>query len=103
MPRNFDGRLETSVFRVRDLSGAQIWSLGRRWVKYFSTNSLKGRADFIAKSVQEIESMSINPSPSPHPRHADILGWSSDEATQLSVALELALGSKLEVPSQEEA
>lgn len=84
------GDLETSVYRTSGLTEHQIWPLAQLRPGL----TLHGRADLKANDV-ETTGLTVVPETSNHPRHANILGWSDDEADQLQKKTELARMARL--------
>jgi hypothetical protein len=93
LPRLFD-RYETSVFRTTGLDSAETWRLGHLWTVVNAlwdksgNQDITGRADILAKNVTL--PLRAEMVPSPHPEHADILGWDSEDSARDFQALSLA-------------
>lgn len=80
---------ETSVFRTSNLDDVTVWQIGRLIVAPGHQSPLRARADIVTQSVLE-EGLRVAPDPPLHPRHANIIGWSSDGSKHRLVALKLA-------------
>ena len=99
LPREWDGRLETSVFRTTGLQDEKIWRLGHLWTVVNplwanpGSQLITGRADLSVASVISSGQLFTSLNPSPHPDHADILGWDHDESAQELQALLLVQAS----------
>jgi hypothetical protein len=78
---------QTSVYRTQGVGEGEIWELGDRYVTLLHPKHwpVLGRADLTAKDVSDAD-LTIVPHPNPHPRHADIEGWpSQDEEIEMKV------------------
>lgn len=78
---------QTSVYRTQGVGEGEIWELGDRYVTLLDPKHwpVLGRADLTAKDVSDAD-LTIVPHPDPHPRHADIEGWpSQDEEIEMKV------------------
>ena len=78
---------QTSVYRTQGVGEGEIWELGDRYVTLLHPKHwpVLGRADVTAKDVSDAD-LTIVPHPDPHPRHADIEGWpSQDEEIEMKV------------------
>ena len=84
-----DSNGETSVFRISNLDDVTVWQIGRLIVAPGHQSPLRARADIVTQSVLE-EGLRVTVAPAPHPRHANIIGWSSDGSKHRLVALKLA-------------
>jgi hypothetical protein len=84
---------ETSVFRITDITMAEIWRLGNH-VGDISERSLKARGDLVAKEVFE-EKLEIRPDTSHHPLHANIVGWPAEGGRVRLLAMNLADKARL--------
>jgi hypothetical protein len=86
-------KLETSVFRTTDLDHAVVWPLADDALLNREGAELHGRADISARDVRatglEIRAQE------PPPRHADLIGWSSEKDAQKSRAQQLSAAAKL--------
>jgi hypothetical protein len=87
-----DNRLETSVFRITGLQPAEVDAIGAE-VAILRRRSLKGRAD-VQCHVVTSTTLLLDPDSIPE-RHANIVGWSGDEAQRLMLATRIAEDSKL--------
>lgn len=92
-PRN----LALSIYRVDGLTSDQIWAIGEEYVVPKRGLPILARADLNVEDIKSSSQVSINPKPTPHPRHADIIGWPSEKSEQKLIASELALASELKV------
>lgn len=81
------GRL--SVYQIVGLPEAEIWSIGRTHVADVLGKPLLGRADLSTQLVHDTE-LRVECVPTPHPRHADIVGWDPTETKVRLQALKLA-------------
>ncbi|HET7231055.1 MAG TPA: hypothetical protein VFJ16_13675 [Longimicrobium sp.] len=88
----------TSVFRIAGLAEPEIWKIGEK-VADLREKTLHARADVTVWKVQEV-GLSLDPDDTP-PRHANIRGWPSDKAEQLSIAQQLAASAVLQLPHGE--
>ena len=78
---------QTSVYRTQGVGENEIWELGDRYVTALHPKHwpVLGRADLTAKDVSDAD-LTIVPHPDPHPRHADMEGWpSQDEEVEMKV------------------
>ena len=84
------GRFETSVYRTSGLPNDKIWDLAS------PRGALKclARAELHVSEVNQI-GLDVVPEPSVHERHANIVGWSTDEPDRLQKRAELALQARL--------
>lgn len=82
-----DPKLSLSVFRVFQLSENQIWKIGKDVGKQ-SGRPLYGRGG-VKTFVVSKNKLQIKPDDNP-PRHANIIGWSTEKSEQKSIAQELA-------------
>jgi hypothetical protein len=87
--------LETSVFRIFDLTSSEIWNLGETYVSGPRNRNLYGRADIIKKNVESL-GLSVVPDNVPD-RHANIVGWPKEKDEQISLAQELAAVATLKL------
>ena len=86
------------MFFVDYLQTAEIWILGDT-VGNNRGKPAKARAELgknVVGSIKEC-SLSIEPDPTPHPRHVNVAGWPADKDTQKAVAIELCAASTLYV------
>ena len=83
-------RVELSVNRHRDASSDETWAVGFQ-VAEQRGKQLLGRADVLATACR-IPPLEVVPKPHlPHnPNHADITGFPTSKADQMSLALQLA-------------
>jgi hypothetical protein len=89
-----NSRLETSVFRTSTFkSETSVWRLGHLWTVVnplwanSGTQPISGRADLIVSDVSAMEPLFLELMPSPHPEHANLLGWELEETGQQLQAL----------------
>ena len=100
MPRENRGRLEKSVFRTTELQDNQVWRLAHLWTvvnplwKRPGTQAVTGRADLATSAITATGELFAQLNPSPHPEHADILGWDQSNSGQELQALLLVQASK---------
>jgi hypothetical protein len=86
-------KLETSVFRTTDLDDATVWPLADDTVLNREGALLHGRGDILARQVR-VTGLEIR-AQEPPPRHADLVGWSSEKDAQKSQAQQLSAAAKL--------
>jgi hypothetical protein len=86
-------KLETSVFRTTDLNEATVWPLADAAVLNREGALLHGRADIFAGQVRAM-GLGVR-AQEPPPRHADLIGWSSEKDAQKSRAQQLSAAAKL--------
>ena len=77
--------METSVFRIRELTADQIWDLGRRLVAAPRGKELRARAEIIARAILDV-GLVIHPNNVPE-RHAAIRGWPEEKERQIKSRL----------------
>jgi hypothetical protein len=88
--------VELSVSRHRDLSVAQLWTLGSdvaedRSRKENRTVPLIGRADFFAFLARR-QQLTVAPDEPPL-NHAEVSDWPGEKSAQMSLAQEIAASS----------
>lgn len=83
-----------SVYRTSSQSDSAIWEIGQVFVAGPRQLPLIGRADIAAKTVMT-DGLSIVPEPTPHPLHADIVGWPQDTTLVRLTAVKLAAQATL--------
>jgi hypothetical protein len=73
----------------------EIWALGETYVTANRTDGLRvlARADIHAEIILN-EDLLVEPTPIPHPRHADIVNWADRPEQRLGQALALALKAR---------
>jgi hypothetical protein len=88
--------LAASVYRVSDCSDTDIAQIDQEYVsgKRRDGKVSKGRADILVGQVRKTQ-LDVVSAPFPHPRHANIKGYSSSEAENRMKAIELAQQAKL--------
>lgn len=79
----------TSVFRIEGLTEVEVWELGHAEVATPSARSLHGRADVTVQQVVDSQ-LQVDPEPSSHVRHANIVGWPHEKPEQIRLAQLLA-------------
>ena len=89
---NRDG--ETSVYRTANLTGEQIYEIGRVHVTGSLGKPLLGQAGVISSVVFGLN-LTVEPKPTPHPRHANIVGWPADASKHKEIALQIAAEAQL--------
>jgi hypothetical protein len=77
-----------SVYRTQGLSSDEIREIGRICVEPMR-GPLKGYADQAARVVLDV-GLTLDPDRRPHPRHANICGWSADRAANRIKAEKIA-------------
>jgi hypothetical protein len=82
--------LRMSVFRSSGIGPGEVEAIGRAIV----SETVKGHATVTVAAVTRQE-LRVQPAPAPHPRHADIVGWSGVEEEDRSAAMALADSSVL--------
>jgi len=85
--------LRLSVFRISDRSKAEVWHVGDTVVGRDRFTPL-ARADLLASDIRNAN-LGIEAEPTPHPRHADIVGWPAEKAERIDAAKTLATRAKL--------
>lgn len=86
--------LETSVYRIKSLNSQQINKIGEENVAKPLGKSLLGWADIVVLSILE-QNLKVEPEPTPHRLHANIVGWSPDKSKRKMIAIELAAEAHL--------
>jgi hypothetical protein len=89
----------TSVYRVEGCTSDEIWAIGEKYVTSNRTDGLRvlGRADIQAAIILD-QGLLVDPTPIPHPRHADIVNWSDKPEQRLDEMGALALQAELVLP-----
>lgn len=80
--------LELSVFHTTGLHIDEIAEIGRVQITEVSQRRVHGHGSFTVSDVTDI-GLRVYPDNDP-PRHATIIGWSSDKSERLLLAQELA-------------
>jgi len=75
---------------------ADIWWLADDVV--MPDKPIQARADLTAATIRN-SGLEVEPEPTPHPAHADIVGWPQEKPEQMETAKELATLSQLVVRS----
>jgi len=86
MPPKVTKRL--SVYYVSNITETEIWKIGNDYVAP-SRGKIIARADLNSRVVYETE-LSVDLTGKPHPRHADIVGWSEEPGKTKLQAMKLA-------------
>jgi hypothetical protein len=86
---------KTSVYRTQECADHEIWQIGENCVTKARKDGQRvlARADLKANDILSKAGLLIQPSPTPHPRHADIINWPDSREKQLdkmNVLAELA-------------
>lgn len=82
-----------SVFRSFELSEREIFAIGEEYVGRPQAKPVVAYAELAARDFLT-ESLELNPTIDPHPRHVDVVGW-TDKAQNLHKAQILARKSNL--------
>ena len=85
--------LRKSVYWIAQIPEEEIWVIGDKHVAP-ARGPILGRADFNSLAVYQ-NNLSIDLTGKPHPRHADIIGWSEDRKKARHEAQKLADASTL--------
>jgi len=88
-PKNF----RMSVVRSLGLEAAEVQAIGRGLLDS-EANRIKGHASIGAAAFQQ-HGLAIEPDPTPHPRHANVVGWRCVEEEDRAIAIALAEVSAL--------
>jgi hypothetical protein len=93
--------LDVSVYRTSRCGERKIWLLGDLFVAAGRKDNrgILARADLTSQLAFH-EGLDIIPTPSPHPRHANVTNWPSDKPQQRIKAMALAIGATLRLRSQ---
>ena len=85
-----------SVYRIKGCSEKRIWLIGYLFVELRRSDKriILARGDVECKIVFD-QGLRITPKPSPHPRHAEVIGWPDDKPTQKLKQIALAQAAKL--------
>lgn len=78
---------QTSIYRTQSIEEREIWEIGDRYAteRHSKHWPVLGRADLTVQDVFDAN-LTIVPNPDPHPRHADIEGWpSQDEEIEMKI------------------
>ena len=89
---NKDG--ETSIYRTSGITHPEICEIGQKYVGDIIGRSIKGHAEIVVSEILK-HRLAVEPDPSPHPRHANIISWPKDKAEQKIIAIELAANALL--------
>jgi hypothetical protein len=87
---------KASVYRTSHCNERRIWALCRLFVERNRTDNRKAlaRGDVLSGIILGQE-LGIVADPTPHPRHADVVGWPDQQAQQMMKAVVLAENSSL--------
>jgi hypothetical protein len=98
-PRDPGTLYRTSVYRIDGCPQEEIWSIAEERVTKQRSDGRKvlARADIKASSVFTLD-LQLEPTPTPHVRHADIVGWPDQPEKRLEKANQLALRAQLVLP-----
>ncbi len=99
-------KIDISVFRITQITDSEVWKIGFEHVQKPDL-PVYARADLFASNVYD-NSLEVIPSTEEHEWHADITGFPvereehkvEDRKLRRSIARQLALASKLEIPPQ---
>jgi hypothetical protein len=82
---------KTSIYRTFGLTDAEVWTIGDEYVTKPHPGHLPilARADLQAQRVLDLD-LKFDPDGSPHPRHANIIGWPDDQVARQMKAVSLA-------------
>lgn len=88
--------LAASVYRVSDCSDTEIAQIDQEYVsgKRRDGRVSKGHANILVEQIRKTQ-LDVVSAPFPHPRHANIEGYSPSEAENRMRAIELAQQAKL--------
>jgi len=92
-----NSRLETSCFRINQLSKSDIlklgylWTVLNYWPRKSGQSSIKGYAKFDLALIKSTNQLKLEMNPSPHPRHCDIVEWDASLASNELHLLELSI------------
>ena len=81
------GRL--SVYAISGVDEPEIWAIGNAHVAVPLGKPLHGRADFNSLRVYEL-GLEVESDPTPHPLHANVIGWDLASTEPRLLALKLA-------------
>jgi hypothetical protein len=85
--------MAASVYRIEGCSEAEISEIDKKYVSGLRGKISKGRADILVTQVRKVQ-LNVVSNPLPHPRHADIIGYSSEVENRMK-AVELAQHARL--------
>ena len=80
--------LRMSVYRTDGLDEAGVWRIADEFVAT-AEKPVIARADLEAREYLS-QQLSFDPDGIPHPRHANVIGWSDEQSFQKVIALQLA-------------
>jgi hypothetical protein len=91
---------KTSVYRTEGCSDDEVWLIGEKYVteKRQDGQRVLARADVSSDVILSFAGLLIEPAPTPHPRHADIVNWPDSRERQLDKMNVLAEQSELRLP-----
>jgi len=91
------GRLETSVFRADGVSSDLLWNICQAFVDDLSRGrAMKARGTCRA-SVFLNENLAFDADGTPHPRHANVIGWPESKHEQKNLQQKIAAQMTLEL------
>jgi hypothetical protein len=98
-PKPPSSTFRTSVYRTEGCSSDEIWAIGETYVTSNRTDGLRvlARADIQAEIILN-QGLLVDPTPIPHPRHADIVNWSDTPEQRLEKMGALAMRAELVLP-----
>ena len=88
------GKVETSVYRIDHITVDETFEIGRQFVEPKRGRAIRGFAVVTAGVVFNNE-LKVIGTELPHPRHANIIGWTGNIVRDREIALNLAQNSKL--------
>jgi hypothetical protein len=88
-----DSKREKSVYRTDDLTAEQILAIGREFVES-ADRSIKAAAHVSAGVIFGV-GLTVESATEPHPRHANIRGYSGDRPADRILAKKIADGAAL--------
>jgi hypothetical protein len=85
--------LRLSVYRTEEMMDPEIWQVGDDFVSR-PDRPVLARADLPARAYLSHQ-LAFDLDGRPHPRHANVAGWSAEHSLQKMIALQLAEASLL--------
>jgi hypothetical protein len=100
-PKPPDTTYRTSVYRIDSCTSEEIWSIAEEYVskRRLDARRVLARADVLVQAISA-ENLQIQPVPTPHPRHADIVEWPHRPEEHMEKANAMALASQLFLPPE---
>jgi len=83
-----------SVYKTTGLVENEVWQLGHDYIAPILQKPILARAD-VNSVVAYAEGLAVEMAPSPHPRHANIMGWDMNSTRTRLQAISLAAAAKL--------